>query len=331
MPLTQADLEDVQADAMADDVAIDLEKMSLWSREDAVKYFESGGTEEPPPPIASYTAPYTNGSTPTGATPWLSAVAKEAAATKRVVVFSWTGNRGGQGSAHNIRRVPLNWAKELGGDYEVYEVTLPGRGTRMKDPLRTDVKALIGEMAEAIGCALEGGRPYVLVGFAFGAVLAYEVGRAIAAKSASEGPALLVAVSAEGPSWAGRAGKQHALALPAFIDVLKKKGGTEFILKDAGMTKMYVPVIQADLTLEEQYAPPSAGSVAAFPITAVAGTKPGRDQEKSMVLADAADLWCAATSAPYKLLTVGTDWYVLQEESGVRAVLGEVTSFMGAL
>jgi surfactin synthase thioesterase subunit len=93
-----------------------------------------------------------------------------------------------------------------------------------------------------------------------------------------------------------------------------------------------VPVIKADLTLEEKYAPPS--SVAAFPITAVVGTKPGRDQEKSLVSKEAAELWCAATSAPAKkVLTVDTDWYVLQEESGagVKAVLGEVTSFMGAL
>ena len=32
---------------MADDVDIDFEKMSLWRKEDAEKYFESGGTDEP--------------------------------------------------------------------------------------------------------------------------------------------------------------------------------------------------------------------------------------------------------------------------------------------
>ena len=39
---------------MADDVDIDLEKMSLWSKEDATAYFESGGETVPgeaaPPP-----------------------------------------------------------------------------------------------------------------------------------------------------------------------------------------------------------------------------------------------------------------------------------------
>ena len=37
---------------MADDVEIDFEKMSLWSKEDAERYFESGGTDEPKPVVA---------------------------------------------------------------------------------------------------------------------------------------------------------------------------------------------------------------------------------------------------------------------------------------
>ena len=47
MPLSQSDLESIQADALADDVPIDLERMRLWSPEDAYAYFESGGTVEP--------------------------------------------------------------------------------------------------------------------------------------------------------------------------------------------------------------------------------------------------------------------------------------------
>ena len=57
----------------------------------------------------------------------------------------------------------------------------------------------------------------------------------------------------------------------------------------------------------------------------------GRDQEKSLVSKEAADLWCMATSASAKVVSIDTDWYVLQEESGVNAVLGQVTAFMGAL
>ena len=54
MPLTLEELQEIQADAMADDLEIDFDKMSLWSKEEATEYFESGGDvvpgEGPPPP-----------------------------------------------------------------------------------------------------------------------------------------------------------------------------------------------------------------------------------------------------------------------------------------
>ena len=92
------------------------------------------------------------------------------------------------------------------------------------------------------GGALKGGLKYTFVGYSFGAVLAWEVACAIAAKAPGEGPALLVAVSAEGPSWSGRAGKLHSSTDAEFKKVLTAKGGTDFILKDPGMSKMYLPV-----------------------------------------------------------------------------------------
>ena len=47
MPLSISELQDIQSDAMAEDIDIDIGKMSMWSRTDAEKFFESGGTEEP--------------------------------------------------------------------------------------------------------------------------------------------------------------------------------------------------------------------------------------------------------------------------------------------
>lgn len=46
MPLTQVELEEIQAEAMADDVPIN-PKMYEWTREQAVAYFDSGGTQSP--------------------------------------------------------------------------------------------------------------------------------------------------------------------------------------------------------------------------------------------------------------------------------------------
>ena len=332
MPLTQAELLDIQADCLADDVAIDLQKMSLWTMDQARIYFESGGEVEPMPAAPEFTAPSTKGTRATGTTPWLACLEKKDNSLYRIIVFSWTGNRGGQGSAHNLRRSPFNVSQELGADFEVYEVALPGRGTRLKEPLRTSMATLVQEAAEALGSALADGKPYAFVGFSFGAILAYEVAIAIAAAAPGQGPALLCTVSAEGPSWPKRSGTLHSASEDAFRQVLSDKGGTEFILKDPGMSKMYLPVIRADLTLEETYVP-SKPAALAVPIIAVIGAKPGRDKEHSAVTADDAELWIDATSskAASKVVVCGeVDWYVLQEAAGTRAVFEEVGTFLRA-
>ena len=52
MPLTLEALESLRSDAFAEDVPIDLHKMSHWTEEEATAFFESGGTELPMPPLA---------------------------------------------------------------------------------------------------------------------------------------------------------------------------------------------------------------------------------------------------------------------------------------
>lgn len=93
-----------------------------------------------------------------------------------------------------------------------------------------------------------------------------------------------------------------------------------------------LPVIKADIALEETYTPPNASELAAFPIVSVYGAKtPGRDKEKSAVEKSAAELWRDATTSTCAVLGVpDVDWYVFQEEKGVKAVLAEVQERMGA-
>eukprot|EP00967_Tisochrysis_lutea_P054057 scaffold67421_cov33-Tisochrysis_lutea.AAC.7 len=57
MPLTLAELEEIQADLLADDVQIDFERMKLWDREKVVAYFENGGAfPESPLVVCLYSA-----------------------------------------------------------------------------------------------------------------------------------------------------------------------------------------------------------------------------------------------------------------------------------
>ena len=86
----------------------------------------------------------------------------------------------------------------------------------------------------------------------------------------------------------------------------------------------YLPVIRADLQLEQQYSPPA--EPAAVPTLAFVGLKEGRDKEKSRVRAADAALWMEATRAPGSRVVElpDVDWYVLQEAAGAKAIMTEV-------
>ena len=59
----------------------------------------------------------------------------------------------------------------------------------------------------------------------------------------------------------------------------------------------YLPVIRADLALEETYAPVLPPAVAGVPTIAVVGSQPGRDKLQSKVAPADAALWIEATSS----------------------------------
>ena len=151
----------------------------------------------------------------------------------------------------------------LGNDYEVYEVMLPGRSTRMGEPAAKDARQLAASIAREAAAFLAPlhqtdreltghVKPTIFVGFAFGAVLAYEAAvemerlseqgghPAREAAAAPAAPALLVAVSAEGPQWAGRAASSHhTLSEAAFVEELRRRGGTEEVLAEPELLELF--------------------------------------------------------------------------------------------
>ena len=109
--------------------------------------------------------------------------------------------------------------------------------------------------------------------------------------------------------------------------MLRRKGGTEPILADPDIKEMFVPIIQADVQLEETYA--HQPSVAEMPILAVRGGKPGRDKEKTLIEETAAQLWVDAGTAKSRVCTLAQhDWYLLEDQRGAEDALREVDKFV---
>lgn len=273
------------------------------------------------------------GSVATGKTPWIRLLGKAKPDAKaRLICFSWTGNRGGQGSAHSFMKpASPKWAEFL-RDFEPYEINWTGRGARMKEPRIEDCARLSRELSSELAKAIAGGKPCVFLGFSFGAIVAFECARAL--QRDGVGPMCLVVASAEGPQFPGRAQMGLAsLSDSAFEQVLAEKGGTDFILKgDPGMKAMLLPVIKSDVILEETYRyDRDRPGLLQCPVLAFCGDAEGHDKMKSIVSPEDAGLWMETTScsAASSVSVIPSDWYVFQSEVGCERVARAIAEFCG--
>lgn len=205
---------------------------------------------------------------------------------------------------------------------------------RMKEPNAAIAAEIAGPVADALKKA--GEIPTVFFGFSFGAILAYETAAIMAA--GGKAPLALVVASAEQPKWAGRArgagpdgGASKDLSEAAFEKVLKDKGGTDVILDNPDMKKMYVPVILSDMIMEESYGanlpshPPLTCPVLAF-----------RGAKCPIVSREDTDGWSAVTSGSSRVVELETglspadggpwlsDWYLCQGEKSVDKIVAEI-------
>lgn len=219
-------LQDLQAEAMADDLPIDLERMRLWSKEEAAEYFESGGQVDPGMPSddalrgGAYERDWAHWMSPLEPLgrggPLLCGEAldqrkrcyapKPAARMRLFVLYG----------VADVCMTSQPWMLKAPDWLEVRLLELPGHGFRQDEPLPAcsaagplDEAALIeqraalaSQLADEVTRAA-GDAPFALYGFSYGALLMYETARILAAR-ASPLPACLCV--------AGR-GAPHCFAL----------------------------------------------------------------------------------------------------------------------
>lgn len=265
-------------------------------------------------------------------------------ARMRLLLFNWTGNRGGAGSAHQFMQWPKMLAEKCPPDtWEVLSVDLPGRGTRMKEPNATEAKEIVVSVADALKKA--GGTPHtILFGFSFGGILAYETAALLTARGSSV--LGVIVASAEHPGWPGRklgVGKGGSstkdVSTDDFEKVLHDKGGTEMILQSPDMKKMFVPVIFSDMVMEEAYgsSPPSHPPLPC-PIVVFRGAA------CPQVSREDAEAWLAlsgCSGAPTRVEEVATelqptegapwlsDWYLCQGAPSAQAIVAAIAKDFG--
>lgn len=158
-----------------------------------------------------------------------------------------------------------SWPELLPPGIRLWGVRLPGHGSRMAEDPIDDPDVLVGQLAEAVLSIPE--RDIVLFGFSMGAVLAFELARAL--ETAGSTPIALV-VAARGAPDADLPPVvvRDRSELVAF---LRRLGGVPSeVLEDHRLLDLVLPAVEADLRLSEQYEF-SEGERLSCPVLAVAG------------------------------------------------------------
>ena len=191
------------------------------------------------------------------------------------------------GGGANLYR---GWARGLPHWVGVGAVQLPGREGRFSESLVDRAGPVVAGVADALA-GYGAPAPLALFGHSMGAVLAFEVARALRLRNAGQPCHLFIA---------GRTPPAHPTAprpisgLPEeeLIRELERLGGTPpEVLGDGELMRLMLPMVRADFRLNETWRP-SAGPPLSCPLTTFAGAEDPEAPPDAMVG------WEAETTGP---------------------------------
>jgi medium-chain acyl-[acyl-carrier-protein] hydrolase len=147
------------------------------------------------------------------------------------------------------------WPAGLPAGLEICAAQLPGRANRLHEPAITDLQALAEHLLNAIASRLD--LPFAFFGHSMGAVLAFEVARAMASRSLPM-PSHLIVSGRRPPYIADIAPPMHSLPDPEFVaEINRRYGGIpREILENQDVLALLLPGLRADITALETHRPP---------------------------------------------------------------------------
>lgn len=168
------------------------------------------------------------------------------------------------------------------------EFVMPGRGRRWRQPPNDDLESLC---TEAVASLLRNGGAPILLGYSFGALVAFETARRM--QSVGHPPRALVVCALNAPHRPSTQGQVHLLPLHGLRDHLGRLGGTpREVLDDLNVLACFEPAIRGDYRLIETYRYTAAEPLRC-PIIAMAGT---RDTQTSV---EDVEAWSTLTTGRF--------------------------------
>lgn len=170
------------------------------------------------------------------------------------------------GSAHVFQ----DWAGPLAGLAEIVPAELPGRGSRLRHELLDDAGAVVDDLLA--GVLPLAGQPFAVLGYSYGALLAFELARRLEYRYGLVARQLFVAAM-RAPAWPSSGPGQSRLTDRDLDAYLRGLGGTpEEVLANGALMSILRPVVRADLRAVEGYRYRPLPRLSC-PVTAIGGTQ----------------------------------------------------------
>jgi medium-chain acyl-[acyl-carrier-protein] hydrolase len=213
------------------------------------------------------------------------------------------------------------WPRLLGPEIEVIALQLPGREDRLREAPLTELPTVVRTLGLTMRPYLRG--PFAIFGHSVGALLAFELARAMRARGGPQPEHLLLSGQAA-PDEAPPFEPIHGLPDDEFVAALGAMGGTaRSVVEDPELIRLLLPALRADFTFGERYefrpGPPLAAD-----LTVLCGSEDERAPEYAM------KAWQNQTSGAFRTQTFqGGHFYLnectaeLTEEIGRTLLNGE--------
>ncbi|MEU8196215.1 alpha/beta fold hydrolase [Microbispora amethystogenes] len=160
----------------------------------------------------------------------------------------------------------VEWQTLLPDDVEICPVELPGRRSRWHEGAFSDMEPLVDALVDALAGELD--RPYALFGHSMGALVAFELARALRRTGLSQ-PRTLFVSAGHAPQLPQLHAPIHDQSDEQVVARLRAMGGlTDEICSEPELLDLLLPFIRADFTVVETYRyraePPLACPIVAF-------------------------------------------------------------------
>ena len=182
------------------------------------------------------------------------------------------------------------WPEGLSGPVKVHAVELPGRGRKFAaDPARR-MDDLVDAVIDSINPHLA--NPFSFFGHSLGALVAFEVARAVRARLDVEPVALYVSAH-PGPQVPNDQPPLHALSDPELRAELRRVGGTpQEVLANDEFMRLLLPTLRADFEVSDTYTY-TPGAPLSCPIVAWGGVDDPQVSQEDL------QAWAEQTTGPF--------------------------------